>query len=342
MVVAVSGACTYVSSAKVRVAMPVTQGRSRSSTRSTTAGISKNFPPRHREADRMIVIAGATGTIGREVVHLLTTRTTPFRALSRTPTLSAPPPPPISPPRSPLPLPPPPSPPPSPSIPPLPPPGSWVRGDHTDPASLDAAFTGASALFLLGPGTDVMPAYDRALLDAAERAGIRRVVKLSVMPVGPITELHRPGEERTRTFPEWTVLRPSLFASNSLQWAPLIAAGEPVPNPMGEVELGVVDPRDVAEVAVAALTGDHHGRTYTLTGPELLSTPAQAAILSRVLNRQVSTVDIPLESLDPNLAKAVAAVRTGEGSITTTHVPDILGRPARDYTTWARDRYPTT
>ncbi|GAA1303387.1 NAD(P)H-binding protein [Saccharothrix xinjiangensis] len=263
----------------------------------------------------MIVISGATGTIGREVVRLLAARGTPFRALTRTP-----PPPRTSPPHTST--------------------GAHVRGDHTDPASLDAAFAGASTLFLLGPGTDVMPAYDRALLDAAERAGTTRVVKLSVMPVGPVTELHRPGEERTTTFPEWTVLRPGLFASNSLQWAPLIAAGEPVPNPLGDVELGVVDPRDVAEVAVAALTGDHHGRTYTLTGPELLSAPAQAAILATVLNRPVSTADVPLHALPPALAEAVAAVRTGAGSITTTDVPEVLGRPARTYATWARDRYP--
>lgn len=142
----------------------------------------------------MIVIGGATGTIGSAVVRLLTGRAVPFRALSRTPT------------------------------------GAQVRADHTDPASLDLALADASALFLLGPGTAEMPAYDLALLDAARRAGVPHVVKLSAIPVGPVADFHRPGEEAVRAFPRWTLLRPGLFASNSPGWAPLIAAGQPVPT----------------------------------------------------------------------------------------------------------------
>ncbi|MCE6997990.1 NAD(P)H-binding protein [Saccharothrix sp. S26] len=252
----------------------------------------------------MLLITGATGTTGREVVRLLTDRGVPFRAMSRTPT------------------------------------GDQVHGDHTDPASLDRAAEGVDAVFLLGPGTADLPAYDLAVLDAAKRAGVPKVVKLSSIPVGPVAEWHRPGEEASRAFPAWTLLRASLFATNSLQWAPLIAAGEPIPNPMGTTRLGVVDPRDLAEVAVRALLDDHHGRTYTLTGPHLLNVSEQVAVLSDVLGRELSTVDVPLDVLPPEYAEGVRAVRSGGGSLLSDDVARVLGRPARDYATWARENFP--
>jgi uncharacterized protein YbjT (DUF2867 family) len=169
---------------------------------------------------------------------------------------------------------------------------------------------------------------------------VTKVVKMSVMQVGPIGEWHRPGDEATRAFPAWTLLRPGPFASNSLQWLPQITAGDPIPNPTGETRLGVVDPRDLAEVAVAALLDDHHERTYTLTGPELLSLPDQVATLSDVLGRRLSTVDLPLSALPEAYAESLRAVRSGAGSILSDDIATVLGRPARTYATWARERYP--
>ena len=253
----------------------------------------------------MLLITGATGTTGREVVRLLADRGVAFRAMSRTPT------------------------------------GDQVRGDHADPASLDRAVDGVDAVFLLGPGTAELPAHELAVLDAAERAGVRKVVKLSAIPVGPVGRWHVPGEEATRAFPAWTVLRPSVFASNTAQWAAQIAAGEPIPNPLGETRLGVVDPRDLAEVAVRTLLDDaYHGRTYTLTGPELLNIPDQVAVLSDVLGRELSTVDVPLDALPPDYAEGARAVRAGEGALLSDDVAAVLGRPATPYATWARECYP--
>ncbi|WP_367135606.1 NAD(P)H-binding protein [Saccharothrix sp. HUAS TT1] len=252
----------------------------------------------------MLLITGATGTTGREVVRLLADRGAPFRAMSRTPT------------------------------------GDQVFGDGADPASLDRAMEGVDAVFLLGPGTADLPAYELAVLDAAERAGVSKVVKLSAIPLGPVARWHGPGEEAARAFPSWTLLRPSVFASNSLQWAPRVAAGEPIPNPMGTARLGVVDPRDLAEVAVAALLGDHRGRTYVLTGPELLNVPEQVAVLSEVLGHPLSTVDISPDSLPAPYAEGLKAVRAGGGALLSDDVAEVLGRPARDYATWARENFP--
>jgi uncharacterized protein YbjT (DUF2867 family) len=96
---------------------------------------------------------------------------------------------------------------------------------------------------------------------------------------------------------EWTVLRPSGFASNTLRWAAAIRTGKPIPNTTRTGVQPVIDPRDVAEVAVRALiSGECAHRVLTLTGPELLSVPDMAAQLGKILGRTLTTVDVPLET----------------------------------------------
>jgi uncharacterized protein YbjT (DUF2867 family) len=119
----------------------------------------------------------------------------------------------------------------------------------------------------------------------------------------------------------------------------------------GTAAQGVIDPRDVAAVAAEALTTpDHAGRTYTLTGPELLSVPQQSAILEAALDRSVTTVDLPLDvareqmlqhGTDPAAVDAaitgMAWARAGHNAILTQDVPLVLGRPATAFATWVRD-----
>ena len=258
----------------------------------------------------MILVTGATGTIGSAVVRLLTRRGVPLRAMSR---------------------------------------HGDVRADFDDPASLRAAARGVDTIFLLAaPGAQV-PEHDHAMITAAVEAGVRKVVKLSAVGGnGSPSDWHAPGEqELIGSGLRWTVLRPSSFASNALRWAGAIKAGEPIPNMSGEGKQGVVDPRDVAEVAVAALLDDaHDGVTHTLTGPALLSVPAQVSHLADVLGRPLQTVDVPPEALlDSGLEPSVAQmavrgqrlVRDGGNALVTDHVARVLGRPARTFRTWAAD-----
>ncbi|MFC8668350.1 NAD(P)H-binding protein [Streptomyces sp. NPDC057199] len=232
-----------------------------------------------------------------------------------------------------------------------------VRGDYLDPASVDAAMAGASAVFLVGVlGPDDVD-RDRALVEQARAAGVRRVVKLSAIgtgdpAVGRVGTWHLPGEQAVRESElEWTVLRPSAFASNTLSWAEAIRTGEPVPNMTGDGLQGVIDPRDVSEVAVEALLSARHaGHTYTLTGPETLGVPDQAAILADVLGRPVTTEDLtPDESrarltgwgMDAEYVEGVLAgsayVRGGGNAVVTEEVLRVLGRPPRTYRQWAVD-----
>jgi uncharacterized protein YbjT (DUF2867 family) len=206
----------------------------------------------------------------------------------------------------------------------------------------------AVAIFLLAPPGPGIPALDRAMLAAATAAGIPRVVKLSAIGTGSsrtaVSNWHLEGETAVRESGRpWTILRPSSFASNSLAWAADIRAGRPIPNLFGAGRQGVVDPADVAEVAAEVLTTPgHDGRIHTLTGPALLSVPDQAAILSGVLGKPVTTRDVPLAEahayFPADLAEAalagVALVREGGNAVLTPDVADVLGRPPTSFEAW--------
>jgi uncharacterized protein YbjT (DUF2867 family) len=232
-----------------------------------------------------------------------------------------------------------------------------VRGDFDDPGSLAKAATGAGSLLLLSAPGPLIVRHDEAMLAAARAAGVRRVVKVSAIGTGEragvkVVDWHLPGERALRSSGmEWTVLRPSSFASNTLSWAAAIKAGRPIPNTTGTGTQGVVDPRDIAEVAVRALTSDDHaGNVLTLTGPELLSTPDQVVRLGEALGRALEPVDVPLPlyrerllaaGLDPAFAEVAVdgsrLVAEGGNARLTEDVERVLGRPPRTFATWARD-----
>ncbi|GGW20258.1 nucleotide-diphosphate-sugar epimerase [Streptomyces capoamus] len=276
----------------------------------------------------MILVTGATGTIGSEVVRRLAARGAKVRALTRDPEAAR-----------------------------LPEGVRAVRGAYGDPASLAAALDGVTAAFLLRPpGPD--EGHDAVTVAAARAAGVRRLVKLSAIATGdegsgPSGQWHAEGERAVReSGAEWTVLRPSTFASNTSSWLPALRAGEPVPNLTGDGASGVIDPGDIAAVAVRALLdGRHAGRTYTLTGPEALSVPDQAAVVAAVLGRPVPTRGLsPDETIhflrtawgfDAAQAESTLAgldyVRRGGNAVITADVPEVLGRPARTYRAWVED-----
>ncbi|GAA5047132.1 butenolide phosphate reductase ScbC [Nocardia callitridis] len=234
-----------------------------------------------------------------------------------------------------------------------------VRGDYDDRDSIVAALSGVHAAFLVG---QLGPEYvegDPVLINTARAAGVDRIVKLSAIgtgdpEVGPVSEWHIPGEQATRDN-GGTILRPSSFASNTLAWAEAIRAGRPVPNTTGSGKQGVIDPHDIAAVAVEALlTADHAGRTYTLTGPELLGTPELADILASALGHAVEVAEVPeavmrarmlASGMSPKFAEGAlggnAHIRNGGNAVLTEDVPTVLGRRARTYAEWVTDHLST-
>jgi uncharacterized protein YbjT (DUF2867 family) len=280
----------------------------------------------------VILVTGASGTVGNHLVHLLTARGVAVRATTRDPVRLA---------------------------------GlaesgvEVVAADFTDSKSLRRAAAGAVAVFLAtAPGAHV-PDHDRAMLDAASVAGVSKVVKLSAIggrsgrsPNSTAPAWHRPGEEALAAAGlAWVVLRPSWYASNTLAWAGTIRDGGPVSNPTADGLQGVIDPRDVAAVAAEVLSTDAHDQTVlTLTGPELLSVPQMVDRLAVELGTPLQTVDVSPRAIGEQLRAAGAhpsmvevavagyeQIASGGNAVLTDDVCRTLGRPARTFAGWARD-----
>ncbi|MFI6309413.1 NAD(P)H-binding protein [Nocardia fusca] len=279
----------------------------------------------------MILITGATGTIGSEIVRQLAARGERVRAVTRNPDTAS-----------------------------VPDGVEVVHGDYADVPGVARAMKGAESVFVLGVLGPEHIETDRALIMAARDAGARRIVKLSAIgtgdpELGRVGTWHLPGEEAVRAGGvDWTVLRPSSFASNTLAWASAIRAGLPVSNLTGSGAQGVVDPRDVAAVATEALlSAAHTGRIYTLTGPELLTTHDQAATLAAALGHPVEVVDIAESAAREHMLAAGATTefadgalagqafaRAGGNAVVTGDIAEVLGRPARTYADWVADHVP--
>ncbi|MET9270808.1 NAD(P)H-binding protein [Kribbella sp. NPDC003557] len=263
----------------------------------------------------MILVTGATGTIGSELMKQLIARDVPVRGMTRQ------------------------------ALPGL------FQGDFEDPESLRKAIDGVEAVFLLSAPGPWVPAHDRALVAAAVDGGVRKIVKLSAIGSTGPGNWHAAGERAVRDSGlAWTILRPAGFASNALRWLPAIRSGQPIPNQTGAGRHAFVDPADVAAVAAEALvSSEHDGRIYTLTGPSPLSVPEQVAVLSDVLGTDLAVADVPLDVYAEHLRAAgvdepVVAValqgaeliRSGGEETVTDDVERVLGRPPRSFRKWAR------
>jgi len=229
-----------------------------------------------------------------------------------------------------------------------------VAGDLGRPETLSAPLEGIKRVFLLSGGPQG-PRQDANLIAAAKQAGVAHVVTLSVLGAGhgaddPITHWHLAGEQAVvDSGMAWTILRPGAFMSNALMWAPSIKAQGVVYAPFAQAKTAAVDPADIAAVAARALTGaGQGGKTYPLTGPELLSAADQVEILGAALGRPLRLVDVPPEEakaamvdsgMPAELADAVIASMAQAG---TDHamavlptVEQVTGRPARSFAEWA-------
>lgn len=220
----------------------------------------------------MILLTGATGNSGSEVAQQLGTKGARFRALARNPAKATT----------------------------LKNSGAEiVAGDLADPASLGAAFEGVDTVFLLAPPLPNQEELEANLLDAAKKARVRRIVKFSAMTADPkstsrFPRAHGKIEEKIRASGlAWTFIRPTFFMQNMLGLAEMVKGGT-IYQPAGKSRASFVDTRDIAAVAVAALTEPgHDGKAYDVTGPELLNYDDVAAIFSKVTGRTVKYQDIP-------------------------------------------------
>ncbi|GAB3889370.1 NAD(P)H-binding protein [Kibdelosporangium lantanae] len=274
----------------------------------------------------MILVTGATGTVGRAVVDRLLAAGAHVHAVTRRPDAAN-----------------------------LPPQVDVGYADLDDPASLTDAFAGVKQVFLLSGGPRI-PTHDANVAEAAARAGVAHVVKLSSGRAGdpaatdPIPGWHRTGEQSIRDCGvDWTFLRPVGFMSNALMWAGSIRARGAVFAPYANGRVAVIDPDDIAAVATTVLTTPGHtGRTYELSGPEALSPADQVAVLADVIGRPIRYVEVEPAAarqaimdhgVPSEMADAIMALRaTALGEFTATVRPtvtEVTGRPATTFREWA-------
>ncbi|MFE3192777.1 SDR family oxidoreductase [Nocardia sp. NPDC059240] len=228
------------------------------------------------------------------------------------------------------------------------------RADLGDLDSLTEAAAGASALFLLITGPQLVegPAATQ-VLKAIAAAGVRRVVFVSSQ--GAVTRPDSDGYARTLEFEralaasdlEWTALRPGGFFSNTFAWIEPVRTGQMIPAPFANVALPQVDPADIAAVAAAALTQEgHHGQAYTITGPEAVTPRQQAAALEAALGEPIRFVELTRDEARTNMLRFmpesvadhtldIIGTPTPEEQLVSGDVERVLGRRATSYAEWA-------
>ncbi|WP_405018404.1 NAD(P)H-binding protein [Kitasatospora sp. NBC_00070] len=220
------------------------------------------------------------------------------------------------------------------------------------PATFAAALRGVRQVFLYPEPTGI-----DELTAAAEAAGVEHVVLLSSSSVlGPDPEQdalashsHRVERALTASALTGTFLRPDAFASNALGWAYFVGQGLPVQLAHPDADLAPIHPEDIADVAVAALTGDAlTGRPVTLTGAEALTFRAQLAVLSEAVGREIPVERITRAEAERQLGGFLPAVMVTalldlwqaaeqHPAVLADTTETLLGRPARTFRQWAAE-----
>jgi uncharacterized protein YbjT (DUF2867 family) len=278
----------------------------------------------------MILVTGATGHAGAEVVRAVRERGERVRALVRDPQQA----------REKL--------------------GDGVElalGDFADPRSVRAALVGVDDVVLSCADDPRRVAWETSAIDAAAAAGVRRIVKLSAVgaaPGSPVAfwEWHdRVERHLIASQVPGVILRSSFYMTNVLAAAEQVAAEGRLYAPAAGARIAMIDPRDVGAAAAAVLsTPGHEGRTYVLTGPEAITYAQVAAELSAATGRAVEFTDIPDEEARQGLmqaglpdfvaqqvVKVFAMARQGVAEQVTATVQSLTGRAARDVASFARD-----
>jgi (4-alkanoyl-5-oxo-2,5-dihydrofuran-3-yl)methyl phosphate reductase len=275
----------------------------------------------------MILVTGATGTVGREVVAQLLAAGQRVRALTRSPEQAR-----------------------------FDARVEIVAGDLGKPETLASAVEGVERVFSLALGPQI-GAQEASLAQAAKRAGARHVVKLSVLGAASearsnVASWHEAGERAIQeTGIAWTFVRPGGFMSNALWWSGTIRSQGKVFSNFGEGRLPYIHPRDIAAVAVCALTKPgHEGKAYDVTGPEALSVREYVQILADAVGKPIEYVPITDEVAREGMEKSgmpaylidallpfASYVRNGRAEKLLPTVEQVTGKKPLTFAEWARE-----
>jgi uncharacterized protein YbjT (DUF2867 family) len=279
----------------------------------------------------MILVTGATGKNGAEIIRRLSGRKERVRAMVRrqngmlraTPNVAL----------------------------------EYVEADFDDPASLRKALSGVQRAFLVTNSSEHVEERQLRFVGLAREAGVKHIVYLSQLHAASDSPLrflryHAAVEEALRTSGmSYTNLRPNLYMQGLLMIGRSIATEGRFFAPAGDSRVSVVDVRDIAAAAVVALTkSGHEGKTYDITGPEALTHAEMAAQLSEALHRPVAFIDVPEREFREalrgfhmpdwqadGLIEDYAHYRRGEAANISSAVQEVTGESPRPFTAFARD-----
>jgi uncharacterized protein YbjT (DUF2867 family) len=237
-----------------------------------------------------------------------------------------------------------------------------VNMDYNNPETIVDALNHVDKLFLLTlPAPNMIDIYSNLIKEIRKYSGINHIVKLSSMAAEEtglgttIGRLHRQEEKiiEESGIP-YTFLRPGAFMQNFVNYL-----GQTIRNqnafylPAGDGKISFVDVRDIAAVSVQALIGDDHyhtGKAYTITGQEAISYGQAAEILSKEIGKRISYVDISEEDARKGMKEIgmdgwfidammefYSIIRAGRASQTTNVVEQITGRKQIPFSQFARD-----
>jgi uncharacterized protein YbjT (DUF2867 family) len=278
----------------------------------------------------MILITGASGNVGAEVLKQIVQTgakvRAAFQSLSKAPA-------------------------PSPGV-------EFAVVDYNQPDTLRDALKEVDRVFLVGPPTAQLPALERKATEVIAQSDVQQLVKLSAMGGREATypRQHTEAEDYIRSSGvPYTFLRPNGFMQNIINYSgETIRTQNAFYGSEGDGRVSQIDIRDVAAVAVKALTEDGHvGNTYTLTGPQALTNSEAAQILSDTLGREIRFVNLPPAKLKEALLSAGVPewnadalldlqrlYREGKAATVTRDVNRVLGREPISYAQFSHDYAP--
>jgi uncharacterized protein YbjT (DUF2867 family) len=269
----------------------------------------------------MILVTGASGKVGSELVKELEKKGAAFRIGVRDPRPAS---------------------------------GSAVLFDFDHPDTFGPALAGVNELFLLTSGGT---GREAAVVDAAKKAGVKRVVKLSVWGAEGegfvFGREHRKVEKHIEASGlAWTFLRPNGFMQNfTTAHAASIKGQSAFYLCGGDFHYSIIDARDIGAVAAKVLAEKgHEGKIYTLSGPEALSNPQMAEKISKAVGRPIRYVDMPTAEYKKMLVgfgmpepfvdafiDLQQFYSRGGGQAVTPDVERLLGRKPGTFDQFARD-----
>lgn len=279
----------------------------------------------------MLLVTGATGNNGSEIIKRLAMQNVPVRAMvrDRAKAMTAP------------------------NV-------EVVEADFDRPETLLSALSDVDRAFLLTNSSEHAEAQQLAFVEAAKQSGVAQIVKLSQFaadPNSPVRFLryHAVVEAAIQASGiAYTFLRPNLFMQGLLNFKSTITSQDAFYAAIGDAKVSMIDVRDIADVAIAALTETgHEGKIYDLTGAQALTHTEAAQSLSDAIGHKINFVDISpdqmLETLlsvhfptwqAEGLIEDYAHYQRGEASMIASGVQDATGKAPRRFETFAQDYAP--